>query len=861
MRIIAFFFTLIFLFLCSLPLFARDITVTVVDSSLDLPLEGTVIRTRDGKEYICDEEGKAVIQVPDNRQTIIYAAYPGYETGALTVPTTGDSFTIGLNLSGFLQGRELVIEASMPGTNETRTGRSVAVSSGEIAQTGEIGIFEDVMSTIKLLPGVNYSGAFNSQPSIRGGLPGDMGASLDGFYISNPYHWRGGYSIFDPHMVQNAQLSYGVFSTRYGHSISGLLEVTAKKPSSTETMFDLGINTSMANFNLSVPLSGRGGLLFMGRVTYYDPLVTLAKDLSKTFPKLDVMKYAKQAPYIRAVTANGNYIFTDNLELTSTGFFGMDGVGVQYLTNSVQVEIDLINYQGFLTSSLLWTPRTDMLVKFTAGTGYEDYIYDGVIEDNAPGRGFTDHFKNKYHDLWVFIGRDDFDYLDKKLIKQSDSSFKIQGRIDYDWELTERFLLAAGVQEMYNLYRSHGDQSTFYDTKFTNLEQSQQDYLRTLYPALEPSTWEDLRISVPIRYAPNSENNLFTTSAYILTEYNNGNRIKAELGLRIDHFFLYNKGFSLSGEPALNPRLNIDFNVLRNFGFLESLDLSGGTGLFSSINDNIYAAEKKYNIQKIKPDRSWTSVLGIKFQFPESLSLNIEGYYKYIFNRMYVPVTLDLNDMDINPRFDGEGMVWGADIMLHKAQSRFWDGWLSYSFNWAKYRDPEGKINAIGVSGGNFGSGWYFPSYHRFHNLNLIMNVKPIKYINIYIRFGLASGMPSSRRVGNNPVTYPVLMYDGVPNHFVEKIYWSSSNYTFPSDASNRTPLAFPLDIKFSIFGGKKNGKTRYEIYIAVENIFALEYATDENNRFNDTTIDKNSNFANFEMPIPIPSFGFKISY
>jgi len=109
-------------------------------------------------------------------------------------------------------------------------------------------------------------------------------------------------------------------------------------------------------------------------------------------------------------------------------------------------------------------------------------------------------------------------------------------------------------------------------------------------------------------------------------------------------------------------------------------------------------------------------------------------------------------------------------------------------------------------------------------------------------------------------VRYPVLINDDNP-HFIEKIYWSSSNYTFPFDASNRTPLAFPLDIKFSIFGGKKNGKARYELYFAVENIFALEYSTDENNRFNDLTIDKNTNFANFEMPIPIPSFGFKVSY
>ena len=112
-----------------------------------------------------------------------------------------------------MENRELVIEAVAPETGETRTGRSVAVSEREIAQTGEIGSIEDVMTTIKLLPGVGYSGMYNAMPSIRGGSPGDLMAVLDGFYIANPYHWGGGFSIFDPRMVQSAKLSHGFFST------------------------------------------------------------------------------------------------------------------------------------------------------------------------------------------------------------------------------------------------------------------------------------------------------------------------------------------------------------------------------------------------------------------------------------------------------------------------------------------------------------------------------------------------------------------------------------------------------------------------------------------------------------------------
>ncbi len=80
--------------LSAFPLFCRDITVLVVDGDLDLPLEGATVRTRGGNEYTCGKDGKAKLQVPDDRQTVLYAAYPGYETSAITIPITGNSFTV-----------------------------------------------------------------------------------------------------------------------------------------------------------------------------------------------------------------------------------------------------------------------------------------------------------------------------------------------------------------------------------------------------------------------------------------------------------------------------------------------------------------------------------------------------------------------------------------------------------------------------------------------------------------------------------------------------------------------------------------------------------------------------------------------
>jgi hypothetical protein len=232
-----------------------------------------------------------------------------------------------------MQGRELVIEAARPETNETKTGRSVAISEQELVRTAEIGIIEDVMSSIRLLPGVGYTGIFGAMPSIRGGDPGDLMASYDGFYLENPYYWMGGVSIFDPKMVSSERFSHGVFSSRYGHTISGLLEITSKQPSTTETEMELAVGSSAASLNLSLPLNGRGGILFMGKVTYWDTLIWTAQGLSRIIDNetLNMINAIKRSPYIRSAALSANYRISPDIDWRLNGFFGSDGVAFNRL--------------------------------------------------------------------------------------------------------------------------------------------------------------------------------------------------------------------------------------------------------------------------------------------------------------------------------------------------------------------------------------------------------------------------------------------------------------------------------------------------------------------------------------------------
>jgi hypothetical protein len=843
-----------------LPVRAREVTVTVMDGELGLPLEGAEIRSFDGSTYEGDVEGRAAFEVPDDRPVVVWGSYPGYGPGRLVIEPGKDVYVMELRLTGVLEARELVLEESRVGESETRAGRSVVLEEGEIRRTGEIGVIEDVMTSVKLLPGVGYSGLFNAMPSIRGGQPGDLMAAMDGFYIENPYHWGGGFSIFDPKMVQSAQLSHGVFSTRYGHTISGLLDITVKKPSSHDMEFEAGISTSAANASLSFPLNGRGGLMVMGKLTYYDPVVWAFQGISRA-TDLEVLKPVESistAPYIRSTALTASYRFTDRLEMGFTGFFGADGAAADYKDtgsnpwmgslSDVEIAGHWINYQGFGLVNLTFNPRNDMLLKAGLGAGYARSEVDGYLAYSVKDIPFDPDLRNRYSSLSPPLPLA-FTFNDREEVFSADSSANVQGRADLDWDLGGGFLAALGFQELYSRYGTETSLSLRAETPSLIYALAGGYY----------SSADYVNYVVPYRVEAKSTHSL-TSSGYVLGEYKSpGGRFGAELGLRLDQLYFSGDGFSAAGRPALSPRLNLDFVVLKNRGPFESLSLTAGTGLFSSAAGVLSTLQSGDGDGTLKPNRSFTSLGGIRAEFFRGLSIDIEGYYKYVFDRTYV--FTDLNPARRYFRFDGEGRIWGFDILLKKAQGRYLDGWISYSFNSAMYREPgvPGDPNAFFNVANAVSNDWYYPSFHRFHVLNLILNIKPRERFAITTRFGLASGVPLSTVVtGKQPYSVDVLDENGVSTGFIQK--WKR---VYARDKGSRVSVSIPMDIKFSFFNFKPNGKAHQEFYVAIENVLSLVHTPKGNTTFNPYTGEENtgSMAASYDIPIPVPSFGFKWSY
>ena len=872
------------LFFPPLLLCARDVEITAEDEDLRLPLEGAVVQMRGGEPVMCDEDGKARLSVPDDRQVIVQVSYPGYESHRLLIAPAGadtavERITVAMRLGGVMQGRELIIEAERPEASETKSGRSVAISGGELARTAEIGIMEDVMTSVKLLPGVGYSGMFNAMPSIRGGDPGDLMAALDGFYLERPYHWLGAVSIFDPKMVQSARLSHGVFSSRYGHTISGLLEVRSKSPSSTETELEAAVGSSAASLNLSVPLLGKGGLMFMGKVTYWDTLVWAAQGLSKVIENetLDLINAVSTSPYIRSAALSAHYRFAPELEWKLNGFFGSDGVGASFRTEyddqdiqgNMNIDADYTNYQGFLLTGITASPAPVLALNAAAGLGFiETNTADEV--DNRVTVHYTDEFTAKFPSLGLTAG-DTYTAPNVNAgVEMGNSIFNAQARADLDWELGNGFLAAFGVQELYSRWKQREAIDLFLEIPLANLPPL---VLALLPPSLFPiAGLEHAALIRPMFYQGDVLNQGFTTSAYALLEYASPlRRFGAEAGLRVDHLFFKGRDFSAQTLPALNPRLNLDLAILKNRGSVDSLTATAGTGLFSSMNNLVSFIEGDSGIgdYDLKMNRSWTSVVGLKLDMAQGYSVTLEGYYKRVFDRAYITAdTTSSSQISPTFNFDGVGNVWGFDVQLQKMSSRYWDGWISYSFSWAKYYDPQSgdeSLSSVGNVGGETAQ-WYYPSFHRFHNCNMVLNLKPLRWFNIAVRFGFASGQPKEK-VGDTIYPYPVQMVDEnyAPvidengNPIIIQKYERDSWY----DENERTTWSLPLDMKFSFFLFDRKGRVNTEIYFAAENILSLVYTPSGNTSFNEYSGREDSGGGTnaFEMPIPLVSFGFKWRY
>jgi hypothetical protein len=838
------FFLLIFTItvICSL-----ELNIKVIDKDIEIPLEGVKVEVSNSDiSVFTDKEGKAKIILSDEiNRAILTVHLIGYEPRKIKIENFKEEVIIGLSLEGVLEGNELVIEEESIDKKDEKVGVSTVIDENELKSTAEIGLIEDVLSTIKTLPGVTYSGGFDRRLAIRGGHPDEFTTLYDGFLVRYPYHWGGMYSIFNPNIVESAKFSNGVFSVKNGFAMSGLLEVESVKPDEG-FKFEGLLSTSTLELFLQAPVGLKNAGLFVGgRISYYDLEVLISDSLKDSKMVEDDGVRFSTAPYIRDAYLKWFWKPNKRFEWYVNGFFASDGVGVKYDgDDNVRVDSDINilrdfkweNYDAFGVTGFKILPNDKVFMHIL--TGYE-FLYQGrkLYKSEEGTSSYSDDFEKEYNGL---ISDDEFKIEDHESNYYENTTFhSIQSRFDTAITLHERVLFNVGTGGIFD-FVYYGFGGKVYGIVYEDG-----------YPVYKKVSFK----------LDAEDKSFFKSFLYFEFEFDIiKDKLDMDLGCRLDHSIVFSDSFengTMNTYPVPSPRFNVHYTPVRNLKYLDHLTLSAGIGLFSKVPFEEVAISGDYGIKDfdIPMPKVVTNVLGIEVEFPHGFKIKIEGYYKYYFNRFYFNYKIS-GDSDKTKYYlncDGIGHAAGFDIMFQRKLSRYIDGWITYSFIYARYLNPSTNGLEEGETIYDEPRGrWYYPTYHRFHNLNFILNIRPFPWFTITSKLSFASGRPK-KEYGDKDM-FATVLEDGT----VVEMYSVKEEY---SDTL-RTDFSIPFDLKFAFNFFFPKSKVKFEAYIGVEDLFVLLYSPEgglRTNKYTGEQMPEPENYANYSFPMP--SAGIKIGF
>lgn len=835
----AVFIVLEFAFILAAP--AKELKVTVMDGELEIPLEGAKVFLNENRSIVVDTDmdGNAVLDLGDEfKGGNLICQFPGYSQNITRINGGEAELKISMLISDFLEGKEIVVRrAAEKHTQES--GVSVVMTKEQMDTTARSGLVEDVMSSVSTLPGMTFGGQWNSEPSVRGGYPREMAYTLDGCYLMFPWHWGGAYSVFNPNFVESTKLNNGVFSAEYGRAVSGLLEVNSVMPDD-EVHFIFDLNYISSSLFLSSPIGKKAGVIFGAKATYLETLLWTYRKFSGG----SLTDSVARAPYIRDFYAKAYYQPADKITFTANGFFGSDGIGIDQGADDVEDDdgikttgqMDYDMYQSILGFDVKWLPTDKVKVdgKLSWNGTFEkidmDSMSSGFVKYNPD---FLSQYQSMIPERNLAAGGYMLNTKDSMSEKTTSNLFQGKGTAEFTLDDVNRIKVGAeGV------------------VTFGSIED-------------DANVWRELTVGGkypfygPVSYSASSDNNkIFNTSAFAMWNFgNNDSFINGEVGLRFDHMMIKGDGVDINTAVDVNPRASVHFVPVRDRGLVEKVVVTTGAGLFSAVPfDSIMVNDKVVYGDVMKQDRAFFSVLGSEVELKGNWKFSIEGYFKYYLNRLYV-VNNEMNPNNVITQAftDGKGYTAGFDLMAQKSIGTKWNGYLTYSFIYAKYKNPFTPQYSNQRTGRDDPlDEWYFPSFHRFNTLNLIVNYKPVPRWTITVKGTLATGTP---RTDGDRYCYPVKLADGtVMQRYTRSWFYSDTL---------RTQISCPVDIRVAHTGTfKRHPKWTWEWYFGAEDIFMNLYSPKGSQKFNQNTgKDADDSSVNFNIGIPMISMGLRMSF
>ncbi len=665
------------------------------------------------------------------------------------------------------------------------------------------GGIEDVLRSLKSLPGVTSPNDFTSQLVVRGSGPDQNLIIMDDVEIFNPYRLYGLVSMFNPETLSDINLITGGFPSKYGDRLSAVLDVTNKE-GDRDRPISLLTNINIANANIIVqgknPLKIPGSWIVSTRRTYYDLIVgPFAKSAGlitddSSFPSFQDLQFK---------IAFGP--FKKN-KFIINGIFSRDGVDIisgDERKNADSINVNDVTHNNVLSLSWHYIPNQNFISKTTLSyyNNSGDNEFEGDILDPLLDReAFTPGQRDSLKSIGALLGFNfDSKYNFRKISLGNRSAY---------WYGKYYFEFGGGVDLIRN------------DLNYKlNLDDQFKAFLRSFNNA--SSLLEDFTIEGKDNYRANT---------YLQVRIPIGDRFYIQPSARFDYY-------SVISKPYISPRINFGYaidaltTVRSAFGFYYQ-----SPGYEKLIDGQTFYDLTSERAGNLNAERALHFVLGVDRWLNNQWYMRLEGYYKkfddlilqekltaYRYkwylndptntdpNYIKNPVNwtrssekLPVDSLTPTPINGGIGNAYGVEIMLEKRylgpNTKFY-GWINYSYS-KSTRQRVGDLE-------------YPFRFDQTHTLNIVLNYKLNSWLEAGARWTYATNFPYTPPVGIQPRNFNDTL---VVNPFTNQLIF---NLNYGDDAnrfSERRPAYHRLDVRLTAYADFWNAK--WSFYLDVINVY-----------------------------------------
>jgi hypothetical protein len=611
------------------------------------------------------------------------------------------------------------------------------------------GAAEDVLRSLRSLPGVLAPNDFSAQLVVRGSGPDQNLIVLDDIEIFNPYRLYGLISMFNPETVSDITLLTAGFPANYGDRLSAVLDVTNREGERDEAVTGT-LNASVTNANLvlegALPAGMKGGWLLSTRRTYYDLIA------GPILRSLNLLEGDVALPNFTDVQFKALMRPDPEHSIVVNALLNRDGTELHSAGNRERIDsISVVDqsYNWVAGASWRYSPNDDFLWKSVASW------YQNTGETEFGGEGGSQLF---YGD----ITRDSLIKLIRGLPPAFQDSLRARG-IDPDDPP------ALGIDDgkaafNFRKYTLASQMSLRLDDHLVEAGAG-VDFIRTWFEfsSKPDSMLQALRDAGRRTGFPDSINTVVDfprAHAFVQDRIAFDDELFVQLGARIDYYGMLDRIY-------LSPRASLSWAI----DPITTLRAAWGLyyqspGYEKLIDGQTFFDLTSPEIRTLRAERAMHYVLGADRMLDDEWQVKVEGYFKafddlivqqrlagtkYVStqveggNRRYPsgwtrPVVVASDSVTTVPVNGATGEAYGVELLLQKigaaADSKL-NGWVSYALAWAnRHRD--------GIT--------YPFNFDQRHTVNVVLNYRANDWLELGASFRFGSGYPYTPATGYSPI-------------------------------------------------------------------------------------------------------------